>query len=476
LNIKTEKRLNIHKIIMRFKLFLLIILHIFIVNISGYSEQNQIQYKISRKAKFVNEPIFGGKTYIYDSNNKLKTTVILVHGVGDDASDIWTKLIPVLEKQYRVIYFDLPGFGRSDKLDAIYSPDNYAKFIKWVYDTYVDGPMYLIGHSMGGAISLCYAGTYPQTLHRLILVDAAGILHRTAFTKSLASIKKTEISKFKLFQDEIDLLSRFIETNLLGETQQYLPKDISLILENSFLRSKLLNSPQKIASLTLIYADLTGQISNIEVPVFIIWGEKDAIAPLRTGKMLSYIIPGSSLNIMPNLSHNPMIDRPSDFNNLIVKGLSEENLKIKEQKNPDAEEKNIILNGKENLTVEGNFNNIELNNCRNILIKNTTAQNIKINNSWIEIEKILIQSGKTAMNIIDSIVTITGGSITGDNGLIVSNSKIDLAGVKIKTDNAAVMTNSKINSTIVFSICYIKSKFNNRNIHDILEITEDNPL
>jgi len=442
----------------------------------GYSEQNKNLSKTPKNAKFVKEPVFNGKVYLYDSNNKSKTTIILVHGVGDDASDIWLKLVPILEKQYRVIYFDLPGFGRSDKLDALYSPTNYVEFIKWIYDKYIDGPMYLIGHSMGGAISLCYAGTYPKTLQRLILVDAVGILHRTAFTKSLASIQKTEVSKFKLFQDEIDLLSRFIETSLLDETQQLLPKDVSIILDNSFLRKKLFNSPQKIASVALIYSDFSKQIDNVEAPLFIIWGEKDAIAPLRTGKLLAYTIPYSSLTIMPNLSHNPMIDRPSDFNYLIIKCLSNELPKIKEQKQPDADKKNIFLNGKENLTLEGDYDNIELINCRDILIKNITANSIKIKNSWVEIENILIKTNKTAINVTDSILTVTGGLLTADVGLLISNSKIDLAGVTINTKNAAVLTNSNKNSTIVFSICQIKSQYNDRHIHDILEITQDNPL
>ncbi len=215
----------------------------------------------------------------------------MVHGVGDDASNIWTQLVPVLEKQYRVIYFDLPGFGRSDKNDALYSPKNYAAFIKWIYDKYVNGPMFLVGHSMGGAISLCYAGTYPESLQRLILVDAAGILYRAAFTKSLTSTKISEINKYKLFSDELDILNLFIEKNLIDKTDQIIPKELSLILENSFLRTKLLRSPQKIASIALIYDDFSELIDKVTAPLFIIWGEKDTIAPLRTGKMLSIVYP-----------------------------------------------------------------------------------------------------------------------------------------------------------------------------------------
>jgi pimeloyl-ACP methyl ester carboxylesterase len=76
-------------------------------------------------AEFIDEPVFNGYIYFVQSKNNFKTTVLLVHGIGDDASDIWRDLVPVLEKQYRVIYFDLPGFGRSAKGEGIYSPGKY---------------------------------------------------------------------------------------------------------------------------------------------------------------------------------------------------------------------------------------------------------------------------------------------------------------------------------------------------------------
>ncbi len=273
----------------------------------------------------------------------------------------------------------------------------------------------------------------------------------------------------------MDILNQFIEMNLIDKTDQIIPKELSLILENSFLRSRLLRTPQKIASAALIYDDFSEPINKVNIPLFIIWGEKDAIAPLRTGKMLAYNIPNSRLNVMPGLGHNPMIEKPDEFNDLVIKCLSAEPPKIQEKKQ-SSDKKNIILNRKQDLIIKGDYNTIELNNCRNIQIIDVNVNNIKITNSWVEIENILIESGHTAFNALDSIVTITGGSITANTGLSISNSKIDLAGVRITAKKAAVFTNSGINSTIVFSTCKIKSQFNNRYFHDILQITKDNPL
>jgi pimeloyl-ACP methyl ester carboxylesterase len=456
------------------KLMLLSLL--FLMPLAGFSEQKKDVIELQKNGIFVQEPIFNGKAYVYISGNKFKTTIILVHGVGNDASDIWKELVPVLEKQFRVIYFDLPGFGRSDKKDSLYSPQNYAALIQWIYDTYVKGPMYLVGHSLGGAISLCYAGTYPDKIQRLILVDAAGILHRTAFTKSFSSTGIEQAGKFDILQDQVELLGKSVENKLLSETQQLLPKDFSVIYNNPFLRKRIINSPQKVAALSLMYADFSELISNIKVPVFIIWGEKDPIAPLRTCKMLTWKIPSSNQNIMPGLGHSPMTDSPTEFNNSIIKCLSDDPKKSLEKKQFIKNDKSVVFNDKGNFVIEGDYDNIIINNCRNVLMHNVSASGITINNSWLEIENIYIKSDKTALEAIDSMVTVTGGSLEGNVGISVTNSKIDLAGVNIKAENEAISTNSDINSTVVFSICEIKSKINNRLIHDILEINKNNPL
>jgi len=58
--------------------------------------------------------------------------LLLVHGVGDDASLIWHELMAFLADEYHVIAFDLPGFGRPGKPNVLYSPERYGEFIHWL--------------------------------------------------------------------------------------------------------------------------------------------------------------------------------------------------------------------------------------------------------------------------------------------------------------------------------------------------------
>jgi len=453
-----------------------IILLFLLLTPSGHSKTNPSKVVFPKNTLFIEEPVFNGKMYFYKSDNQFKTTVILVHGAGEDASDIWKSLVPELEKTYKVIYFDLPGFGRSEKKDALYTPQNYAKLIKWICDTQVEGPMFLIGHSLGGAIALGYAGTYPQSLQRLVIVDAAAILHRTAFTKNMATSKVRGAIKPSFFQTQVDMFNRFIENIVVGDNQPNLPKDFSTIYNNTLSRKTLLGSSKKIAALSLIYTDFSEQIKQMKAPVFMVWGENDQIAPLRTGKMLSYCIPGSSLVTMPGLGHCPMIDRPSGFNAVIQKCLTDNPPDIAPKRDPNYDPKSVNLNEKEDLIIEGDYDTITLSNCRNIQLLNVRAKTITINNSWIDIENLEIESENIAISSVDSVLTITGGTLIADVGLSLVNSKIDLAGVKICSKTAVASTNSDVASTIVFSVCEIQRGKENSSIHDIREITKSTSM
>jgi pimeloyl-ACP methyl ester carboxylesterase len=128
---------------------------------------------------FAVDPVFNSRTYIEQWGDPADPPVILVHGLGDSAARDWRYLAPALADNFYVIAFDLPGFGRSQKYNALYTPDTLARVVAWVADAYVERPFALIGHSMGGTIALNYASTHSDRLTRLVLIDAAGVLHRT---------------------------------------------------------------------------------------------------------------------------------------------------------------------------------------------------------------------------------------------------------------------------------------------------------
>ena len=118
---------------------------------------NMIAAEAAPNRFFAVDPVFGSRTYIEEWGDPANPPVILVHGLGDNGARDWRYLAPALAENFYVVAFDLPGFGRSEKYNALYTPDTYTSVVQWIADTYVDGRFTLIGHSMGGAIALNYA-------------------------------------------------------------------------------------------------------------------------------------------------------------------------------------------------------------------------------------------------------------------------------------------------------------------------------
>lgn len=416
-------------------------------------------------AELRQEPIFNSQYYHREYGKENKIVVVLCHGTGDMASEIWDDVIPVLAEDYHVITFDLPGFGKSEKKNALYSPENYARFLKWLLDTNVTGPIYLVGHSLGGAIALYYAGTYPGSIERLVLVDTAGILYRAALAKSPVSRLMGGVQPLSFFKYLID-------TGIESFDQNFSREEMDGLLDYELFREKVLGGdPIKISGMALIMTDFSKVISQVETPTFIIWGENDNIAPLRTGKLLAYNIPGSALNVMPNLKHNPMLEDLPQFTKLLKKDLSRKPGERKNRHKTVTSSRVKRLYSKSGAVITGDYKHLEIKRSDEILIKDVNVNRLDIINSVVTIEFSTIQSNDIGLYVEDSILTITASSISGRNAIVTANSKLDLAGVTLKSKKEVILSES--DSTIVFSVCRINRKNNDREFaHKIITLLQ----
>ena len=112
-----------------------------------------------------------GRIFYYDSANiAARETIILVHGLQDEA-DTWRHLFQPLMQRYRVLALDLPGFGRSDKAHRNYTPLFFADTLLQFMDALKIGHATLVGNSLGGMIAEWVALMHPARVSRLILLD-----------------------------------------------------------------------------------------------------------------------------------------------------------------------------------------------------------------------------------------------------------------------------------------------------------------
>jgi len=252
---------------------------------------------------YFQEPVFNSKVAILQTGLQHKESILLVHGLGQLGMQDWYSIIPFLATKYHVIAVDLPGFGYSEKPEGRYSPTRYAEVIKAISQEYSKGSFTLMGHSMGGAVSLRFASMYPESLKKLILVDVAGILHQTAFVKSAVQLNFDENmshDKLKNIASQVNdfggSLVELISTNSMSEAIQ----------ESGFAWNLIKGSPNTNAAVSLIEENFSSALQKISTETFIIWGGEDNVAPLRTAKVLDQYIQGARLSIIDDAGHVPM--------------------------------------------------------------------------------------------------------------------------------------------------------------------------
>lgn len=426
------------------KNYLHILLALFVLQIQPVQagEQNQPAQE-AKAGTLVYEPVFKSQFFIHQVGEKNRDTIILIHGLGTLGGKEWKPIATELISNYHVVVIDLPGFARSDKKNLLYSPENYAHFIKWIIDQYAHDTVTLIGHSMGGAIALYTAAAYPQSVQKLVLIDAAGILNRTILLKFMAHLEAKSFPEILLkpFYFGINQASSALLNALDTESK---PDDIEKILSNASSRSSVLDgNPTRIAALALINTNFSRLLDKVTMPTLIIWGEKDGVAPLRTGKMLSYRLENARLKIIKGAEHATITKEPEIIIDYIKSFLQSGGIKP-ERQIPEKTERRLNCYKKKDVVFSGHYLSINIKRCKRVRLVNVSTNRLSISGSNVIIENSRLQGDYKTLNIYKSHVTIEGGIISGDVALKAVRSFILLTGVRLQGNIAIVSQSSTL--------------------------------
>src|SRR5258708_2858476 len=102
--------------------------------------------------------------------------LVLIHGAGT-SSAIWRRSLPLLGgPARRAVAIDVPGYGASAPIGRGFRFDVVAdRVVAGLAKAGVDGEFDLVGHSLGGAVSIVLAARHPDRIRRLVLVAPAGL-------------------------------------------------------------------------------------------------------------------------------------------------------------------------------------------------------------------------------------------------------------------------------------------------------------
>lgn len=243
--------------------------------------------------------------------------VILVHGFGED-SQVWNKQIEFLsagKDQFQLIVPDLPGTGKSGLISDM-SIEGMAETIKAILDEEKISNCIIIGHSMGGYITLAFAEKFPQMLSAFGLFSSSAFADneekKAARLKSIAFIKNNNAFEF-------------LKTTIPGLFGQLFTKDNQPAIDELVEQSKQFSAAAIIKYYEAMIArpDRTEVLKTFTGPILFIIGEHDKAIPFDQSMQQCYLPAQSQVHILRNSAHMGMWEETQKANNALLKFLQE---------------------------------------------------------------------------------------------------------------------------------------------------------
>lgn len=244
------------------------------------------------------------------------TPLVLLHGMGG-CWQWWLEVLPELGRHHRVIAIDIPGFGESEPLATPYDMDTVADVIVELIQQLGIPRAIVAGHSMGGLVTISLASRYPELVTRAVLVDAGGV---PMSERRLSAILKLLRASFYLFTRP-RILNRLatderVRARLLKMAMRdprTLSPDLARIIMPKIAAPSFLDSiPASARAIDKVRPEA------LIMPTLLLWGDRDAFAPLRSAHALLSGLPHGELAVLANVGHSPMIEAPAKFLSLLL--------------------------------------------------------------------------------------------------------------------------------------------------------------
>lgn len=445
--------------------WLVMMLSLLLLAACSSAEKEELPLLTGMDSHRVDDPVFGGQVHVYEAGDPGNPTVMLVHGIDRRGAASWEQLIRNLRSDYHVVALDLPGFGHSTRGNHFYSPDRYAEVLDHVIDEFSDEPVHLVGHSLGGGISLRYADAHPESVEHLYVASVAGILHKASYTGFTS--RHGEIDQDA--GDHSDSWTERVFERLLDKFFRRIEGGANLAEGERSRRILLGGQPDRIAAVALLETDFSETLEDFPVSVSIAWGAQDRIAPLRTGRLLAGVLPGRDITIFPHSAHMPMLDNPEGFTEFLRARLEGDAISADAWPPPATEPGERVGRCEDDIgaTFSGAYDRIEVIDCRQVLFDRVTANHIRIERSRATMREPRIVGDDTGLHIIGSDVTVTAGRISGDVAIDVTQSYLDVAGTRLSGRDAAVYASGRGGGELTFSVTPYVSGDQSGFLHEI---------
>jgi pimeloyl-ACP methyl ester carboxylesterase len=229
--------------------------------------------------------------------------VILLHGwLG--SWGLWQDTMSYLGRYYRTYALDFWGFGESGKKRETYAVQDFVSLVDQFMEQLGIFNAPLVGHSMGGTVSLSVAIKYPQRVSKVVVVGSPIVGSSLALPLKLAGYRGIAFMLFNMmgaFRFGVRVASPFICRD--ERFADMMDRDLSRTTLESFLLS--------IASLRR--TDLRPMLGQIKVPAMGMYGDRDVIVDPGQWEPMQKGIEHAHIERFPAAGHFPMLEEPQNF-------------------------------------------------------------------------------------------------------------------------------------------------------------------
>ncbi len=253
--------------------------------------------------------------------------MLLIHGIAE-AAWAWEMIMPALARTHRVIAPDLLGHGRSAKPRGDYSLGNHATLMRDLMISLDIDHATLIGHSLGGGISMQFAYQYPERCERMVLVASGGLGQDVTFVlRSLGLPGADLVAPLVLSTTTRDLMlgtARWLGRRGLKASPaqlamwrgyEGLTEPTTRAAFIATVRAVIDQRGQRVSALERLYLARN-------MPTMLVWGESDRIIPVSHAYSAHEEMPGSRLEVIEGAGHFVQLEKPERVAELILDFLA----------------------------------------------------------------------------------------------------------------------------------------------------------
>jgi len=246
--------------------------------------------------------------------------VVFLHGTSGHL-EAFARNIRAHATQYRCHAIDMLGHGYTGKPDFPYEIPRYVEHLRAYLDVACDGPVHLVGESLGGWVAAWLASEEPSRVASLQLIAAGGtkanpqVMERIK-TSTLQAVQSDDIGLTRqrlnlLMFDPVNVTDELVEVRHRIYHQPEFVKNVHnlLCLQEMEIRQRNLLRPDRLAKIT--------------APTLVVWGHENPFGDIPEARQMHADIPGSRLELFDQCGHWPQHEHADRYNQLSLAFLTE---------------------------------------------------------------------------------------------------------------------------------------------------------